>query len=84
MQKLLGASWRTSLMGWLGLISAIGSAAGLIAHGNYNFQSAEWLGVGAAFTSSIGLLNARDNKVSSQQVGIVPPAPAPPPEAKPQ
>lgn len=84
MQKLLGASWRTSATGWLGLLSAIGSAAELLRQKNYNFNSPEWLAVGSAFVSSIGLLNARDNKVSSEAAGAVIPAPAPAPQpAKP-
>lgn len=77
MKTILGASWRTSTAGWLGLIASIGAGAGLLAHRNFNFQSPEWLAVFASFTAALGNLNARDNKVSSEAAGAVVVAPPP-------
>lgn len=59
------ASWRTTALGVLTIISAIAGAA------------TSWLKAGtvdipttiAAITAGIGLIHARDNKVTSEQAG---------------
>ena len=68
--NIFGASWRTKIGGIIGLLGSIGLAATQIQHGNWSFGSPEWLAVFAAFGAAWANLNARDNKVSSEQAGI--------------
>lgn len=58
--KLLGASWRTSLAGWVCLIAAISSAASALLDGNpETVPSIEAIVTAAA---GVGLIAARDAK----------------------
>jgi hypothetical protein len=71
--KILGASWRTTLMGLLTIIATLGHVADAILAG----KPIEWTIVMAGLTSGAGLMRARDDKVSSEQAGagIIPPKP---------
>jgi hypothetical protein len=63
------ASWRTSVFGTGGLIFVLGSALGALLDGN-PATNPDWALVFAAAAPCIGLLFARDNKVTSEDVGI--------------
>ena len=69
--NLLGASWRTNLSGLLTILATLGHIADAILNG----KPIDWTIAMAGLTSGIGLLTARDNKVSSEQAGagIIPP-----------
>lgn len=62
------SSWRTSLLGILGIVSALCGAATL-AFDDDPKTNPDWLTVSAAISTSVGLMAARDNKVTSEQVG---------------
>lgn len=64
-------SWRTTTTGVLAIIAAIVSAAQMLIDGN-PATNPDWSAVAAAVIAGIGLVTARDNKVSSEQVGAVP------------
>lgn len=59
-------SWRTTMLGVLGLISAAIQVAQAMMAGN----SPDWIVVGAQIMTSLGLIAARDNKVTSEQAGL--------------
>lgn len=61
-------SYRTSIMGILTILVAIGSAALAEIDGKPETR-ADWTSVIAAITAGAGLLAARDNKVTSEQAG---------------
>lgn len=63
--NLLGPSWRTNLSGLLTIIATLGHVADSILNG----KPIDWAIAMAGMTTGIGLLTARDNKVSSEQVG---------------
>lgn len=71
-------SWRTSLGGVASLLVSLGAAAHLVHQGNYNFSGLEWAPVLLGVANGLAHLNARDNKVSSEQAGIKGPAPEKP------
>lgn len=62
-------SWRTSLMGVLAIIGAVVSAATALLDGDPLTQP-DWATLSAVVATSLGLLHARDNKVSSVKAGV--------------
>ena len=62
------ASWRTSLFGIGGLITVLAAAASALLDGN-PATNPDWVAVVASASACIGLLFARDNKVTSAQAG---------------
>ena len=71
--NLIGPSWRTNLSGLLTIFATLGHVADALLAG----KPIDWTIAMAGLTSGIGLLTARDNKVSSEQAGaeIIPPKP---------
>jgi len=65
----MNASWRTSAAGLGAILVAIGSAVTALTD-NDPLTIPDWGAVVAAVIAGIGLLFARDAKVSSQQEGI--------------
>lgn len=63
------ASWRTTLTGVLAILVAIAGAAKAELNGDVS-TVADWGAVAAAVMAGLGLIFARDAKVSSQQEGI--------------
>ena len=63
------ASWRTSLSGILAIVLALTAAAQALLDGN-PATNPDWTSVGAAVMAGLGLLNARDAKVSSEAQGV--------------
>lgn len=61
-------SWRTTLAGIGAILVAVGSAVTAI-FDNDPATVADWGAVTAAVIAGIGLIMARDNKVSSEQAG---------------
>jgi hypothetical protein len=61
-------SWRTSTSGILAIVVAVGTAVQLLIDGN-PATNPDWGTVGAAVLAGVGLLTARDNKVSSESAG---------------
>ena len=67
------ASWRTTTAGIIAIvISVLGAAQTLL--DNDPKTNPDWPSLIAAFTAGAGLLNARDNKVTSEQAGAKTPA----------
>jgi len=64
----MGASWRTTTAGIGAILIAVGSALGA-QFDNDPATVADWGAVIAAVIAGIGLLFARDNKVTSEQAG---------------
>ncbi len=62
------ASWKTSLFGAGGLLVVAASAISALADGN-PATNPDWASVAAAASACLGLLFARDNKVTSEQAG---------------
>jgi hypothetical protein len=62
-------SWRTTTTGILAIVVAIAGAAKAELDGDVT-TTADWGAVAAAIIAGIGLIAARDNRVSSQDVGI--------------
>lgn len=64
------ASWRTTAAGCGAILVAVGSA--ISAHFDADPTTvADWGAVVAAVIAGVGLVMARDNKVSSEQAGAV-------------
>jgi hypothetical protein len=61
-------SWRTTTLGIASIITAIAGAVTAAVDGNVA-TNPDWAAVIAAVTAGIGLINARDHKVSSEQAG---------------
>lgn len=61
----MGTSWRTTLFGAGGLIAVVASTLNAIFDGN-PATNPDWTAVIAAASVAIGLLFARDNKVTSE------------------
>lgn len=68
MMNLLGPSWKTTVSGLAAVFAALAHIADALA----NNTSIDWTVTIAGLTSGIGLIFARDNKVSSEQVGAGP------------
>ena len=64
--KFLGASWRTSLLGILTILGAVGNY-GTALLDNDPATVADWKTTSAVVAVGLGLLAARDNKVSSEE-----------------
>jgi hypothetical protein len=62
-------SWRTTTTGILAIVVAIAGAVKAELDGDVT-TTADWGSVAAAIIAGIGLIAARDNRVSSQDVGI--------------
>ena len=62
-------SWRTTTTGILAIVVAIAGAVKAELDGDVT-TTADWGAVAAAIIAGIGLIAARDNRVSSQYVGI--------------
>ena len=63
------ASWRTTTTGILAIVVALSGALKAELDGDV-LTAADWGAVAAAVMAGIGLILARDAKVSSQQEGI--------------
>lgn len=62
------ASWRTTAAGIVAILVAVLGAAQTLLD-NDPKTNPDWISVGAAMTAGVGLLNARDNKVTSEEAG---------------
>ncbi len=62
-------SWRTTTTGILAIVVAIAGAVKAELDGDVT-TTADWGAVAAAIIAGVGLIAARDNRVSSQDVGI--------------
>lgn len=63
------ASWRTTSAGVLAIVASVLGAAATLLDSDPK-TNPDWPALIAAFTAGAGLLNARDNKVTSEQAGI--------------
>lgn len=61
-------SWRTTTAGIAAIVVALGTAVGALFDAD-PLTLPDWGSVAAAVMAGIGLLAARDNKVSSEQAG---------------
>lgn len=61
-------SWRTTTAGIAAIVVALGTAVGALFDAD-PLTIPDWGAVAAAVMAGIGLLAARDNKVSSEQAG---------------
>jgi hypothetical protein len=61
-------SWRTTTAGIAAIVVALGTAVGALFDAD-PLTLPDWGAVAAAVMAGIGLLAARDNKVSSEQAG---------------
>lgn len=62
----MSASWRTTLFGVGGLVTVIAGTLNALFDGN-SATNPDWTAVIAAVSACVGLLFARDNKVTSEQ-----------------
>lgn len=79
MNWLTKGSWKTTSAGLLAIIGGIVRLAFAIKHGAITEEAV--MTTATTIVTGIGLLVARDNNVSSEQVGAVKPPPAPVPPA---
>jgi hypothetical protein len=63
MQKLLGASWKTTLAGISTILVGIGNAVAEFSQGG--FGAINWTVLFAAITTGVGLIAAKDAGVSN-------------------
>ena len=61
-------SWKTTVMGVCAILTALAGAVSLLADGD-PATSPDWTAVCAAVAAGIGLIAARDNRVTSEDVG---------------
>ena len=66
----LGPSWKTTMSGIVAILASLTHIADALMTG----KPIDWTVALAGLTSGIGLIFARDNKVSSEAVGAVKPA----------
>lgn len=64
----MNASWRTTLFGTGGLIIVVTTALNALFDGNPQ-TTPDWGAVAGAAAACLGLLFARDNRVTSEQAG---------------
>ena len=64
----MNASWRTTVAGIAAIVTAVASAVVALFDADPTTVP-EWGAVVAAVMAGVGLLNARDNRVSSEQAG---------------
>ncbi len=64
----MNKSWRTSLFGVGGVVAIVGSVLNALFDGD-PATTVDWVTVCAGLAPAIGLLFARDNRVSSEQAG---------------
>jgi hypothetical protein len=64
----MSASWRTTLFGVGGVLTVVVAALNAIFDGN-PATNPDWTSVIASLSACIGLLFARDHKVTSEQAG---------------
>ena len=62
-------SWKTTVFGICAILTALAGAVKLLVDGD-PATNPDWTAVIAAVAAGIGLVAARDNKVSSEDVGI--------------
>jgi hypothetical protein len=62
-------SWKTTVFGICSILVALGGAVKLLVDGD-PATNPDWTAVLAAVAAGIGLIAARDNKVSSEDAGI--------------
>jgi len=62
-------SWKTTVFGVCAILTAVAGAVSLLADGD-SATNPDWTAVCAAVAAGIGLIAARDNKVSSEDVGV--------------
>lgn len=67
-RRLIMKSWKTTTTGIITAVTAILSAIGLILDGNPQ-TNPDYAATIAAVTAGLGLVFARDNKVSSEDAG---------------
>lgn len=72
------ASWRTSLFGVGGLVSVIAATATALTDGKPE-TNPDWGAVAGALMACLGLMFARDDKVTSEEAKAKPPPPGTPP-----
>ncbi len=63
------ASWRTTTAGILAIVVALCGAASALIDGD-PLTNPDLSSLGAAIIAGIGLMKARDNKVSSEAAGV--------------
>ena len=62
-------SWKTTVMGVCAILTAVAGAVKLLVD-NDPATNPDWTAVCAAVAAGIGLIAARDNGVSSEDVGV--------------
>lgn len=67
-------SWRTTTTGVLAILAALIGAAQALIDGN-PATNPDWTSIAAAIMAGVGLITARDNGVTSEAAGAVPPTP---------
>lgn len=65
---MIRSSWRTSSLGIITIISAVCGVASLLLDG-VPTTNPDWTTTIASVMAGIGLITARDNKVTSRQAG---------------
>lgn len=61
-------SWKTTVTGIIAILTAVGAAVNAIIDGN-PATNPDWTITISAVTAGLGLIFARDNKVTSEDVG---------------
>ena len=69
MKKVLGASWKTSILGWVGLAAAVALAVKAMLGGGGEVNWTELWEAGIVVFPSLAVIFARDNGVSSEDAG---------------
>jgi len=70
---MLGVSWRTSLVGWIGIIAGVlGMTADIIATQGMPKTIPEYFLFGSMVLAGIGGILAKDGKVSNAPVPVTP------------
>jgi len=62
------SSWQTTTTGILTIVIAVGSAVKVLIDNDIS-TNPDWNTVAAAITAGLGLIFARDNKVTSERAG---------------